>query len=313
MNTTFMITGGAGRVISAIPALENFHTLNPDNDFKVIADWSELYHHHPLLHDRTINHDDQPLFEPHVLNNFLVSPEPYHLYDYYHNHVSLCQAFDIEINGTATQSSYKPNLYVSPDEDGHSLLILEEIKCMAAKDKVIVIQPFGSSSCYNPWYKNILDDTGRGITGRCFDKIVDRLSNHVALLFFGPPELWKQTNKKTFNIFPNNPSLRDYTSLIANCDYFVGCDSVGQHIARSLDKPGLVLMGGTIESNVSYPDYSKFKFYRKPNTAPTYNPLRFSPYDNSCADQNNKSLTDFTEEDIDSIVQLILESLDARQ
>ena len=36
MNKTFIINGGAGRVISAIPALEKFHRKNPENDFKVL-------------------------------------------------------------------------------------------------------------------------------------------------------------------------------------------------------------------------------------------------------------------------------------
>ena len=35
-NTTFVISGGAGRVVTAIPALEKYHRLNPDDDFKVL-------------------------------------------------------------------------------------------------------------------------------------------------------------------------------------------------------------------------------------------------------------------------------------
>jgi len=56
MNKTFYINGGAGRVISAIPALEKFHYLNPNNDFKVlVAGWESLYYSHPLLQNRTFS------------------------------------------------------------------------------------------------------------------------------------------------------------------------------------------------------------------------------------------------------------------
>ena len=36
MNTTFLLSGGAGRIIAAIPALEKYHRLNPDDDFRVV-------------------------------------------------------------------------------------------------------------------------------------------------------------------------------------------------------------------------------------------------------------------------------------
>ena len=37
MNTTFVLNGGAGRVIASIPALEKFHRLNPQDDFKILV------------------------------------------------------------------------------------------------------------------------------------------------------------------------------------------------------------------------------------------------------------------------------------
>jgi len=55
-NTTFIITGGAGRVIAAVPALEKFARLNPDDDFKVLVyGWESLFWSHPLLQDRTFS------------------------------------------------------------------------------------------------------------------------------------------------------------------------------------------------------------------------------------------------------------------
>jgi len=36
MNKTFIINRGAGKVITAIPALEKYHKLNSNNDYRII-------------------------------------------------------------------------------------------------------------------------------------------------------------------------------------------------------------------------------------------------------------------------------------
>ena len=36
-STAFFINGGAGRVITSIPALEKFHEENPDDDFVIVC------------------------------------------------------------------------------------------------------------------------------------------------------------------------------------------------------------------------------------------------------------------------------------
>ena len=48
MNTTFIINGGAGRVVASIPVLEKFARLNPDDDFRIlISGWENLFWSHP--------------------------------------------------------------------------------------------------------------------------------------------------------------------------------------------------------------------------------------------------------------------------
>ena len=37
MPTVFVIDGGAGRAIAAIPALRKFHRLNPKKDFRILV------------------------------------------------------------------------------------------------------------------------------------------------------------------------------------------------------------------------------------------------------------------------------------
>ena len=63
-NTTFVFSGGAGRTIAAIPALEKYARLNPDDDFKVlIHGWCDLYWSHPILQDRTFDVNQKGSFE----------------------------------------------------------------------------------------------------------------------------------------------------------------------------------------------------------------------------------------------------------
>lgn len=303
-----MIDGGAGRVICAIPALENYLKNNPDDDFKIlVSGWSLLLHSHPTLASRVFATEEPNVFTNHILHNRCVHVEPYHLYEYYHDHISLSCAFDILINNSS-QEDYKVDLYVDPHEDTQMLELIEEFKLTSCKDKVVVIQPFGSSSILTET-SEIVDPSGRGLPVEVLDQIVDQISKEAIVVYFGVPELWKYTNKKTHHIFPINPSLRDYMALVANCDYFIGCDSVGQHMARSFDKKGTVLMGGTFESNVSYPNYENFKFYRKPGTRPVFNPMRISPESSMQAEEANKDLMNFTPQEVNSIVSMIMEHM----
>jgi hypothetical protein len=146
MHTTFMINGGAGRVISAIPALEKFARLNPKNDFRVIVHgWQDLFWSHPLLQARTVGIHQKNVFTDYVKSHMLVCPEPYYLHDYYNQKINLAQAFDREINQTIKHDDLsKPNLYLSTYEQFHVKRIIQEFKHMHNKNKVVVFQPYGS-------------------------------------------------------------------------------------------------------------------------------------------------------------------------
>ena len=53
--------------------------------------------------------------------------------------------------------------------------------------------------------------------------------------------------------YPND--IRHYVAAVSQCDYFVGIDSSGQHIARSFNIPGSIIMGGSNTVNTTYPDF----------------------------------------------------------
>jgi hypothetical protein len=302
MNTTFLISGGAGRVIAAIPALEKFHRLNPNDDFKVlIYGWESLYWNHPVLQHRTYSVDQKGIFDLIVKNTKLVSPEPYHNYDYYNQNINLVQAFDREINWTNDHADLAaPNLYCHSVEMRTAHKMIEETKQQKNKKKFVVFQPYGSGI-------QMSNDRPADSSGRSLDvddalELGRLLSQDALVLYFGPNDFIHPGDNFMLNAkdIPG-ADLRFYMSMIAQCDYFVGVDSVGQHMARAFNKPGLVIMGSTFEQNVSYPDY--FKFYRN-GIKPTYNPIRIGGVDCEFADRANDNIMTFNEQQINEMYSI---------
>lgn len=291
MNKTFIINGGAGRVISAIPALEKFARLNPDNDFRVVIHgWESLVWSHPLLQNRTYGIQNKGIFEQVFKDRYTVCPEPYFLHGYYNQHLSMAEAFDREINLTDDHSDLdKPNLYISTFEKNSAQKIIREHKAEKKKMYSVVVQPYGSSM--KIMHDRPFDTSHRSMDVDQYLSMVQDLSKHAVVYYFGPEELRHPGDEFSIPLSNFNPDLRMFMSLIACSDYFIGCDSVGQHIARAFDKPGTVLMGSTFDKNVTYPEH--FDIVRKPNRNPVYNPIRFGGVDSDLADRLNDGIMDF--------------------
>ncbi len=308
MNTTFTINGGAGRVIAAIPALEKFHRLNPKNDFRVIVHgWQDLYWSHPILQPRTIGIHQKNIFEEYVKNYNLVCPEPYYIHDYYNQKISLAEAFDRQINNTTDHKDLeKPNLYISTYERTSVQRIVEEFKQIHKKNKVVVFQPYGSTMTISN--NRPYDISNRSLDVDDYLKIGKFLNDKDCLIFFfGNRELKHPGDNFSADLTNFNPELRMYMALISECDYFVGCDSVGQHMARAFDKPGSVFMGSTFEKNVSYPDH--FKFFRKQGQDPVYSPIRLGGVESDFTDRLNDGIMNFSANEINESCQVILKDI----
>lgn len=305
-NTSFLISGGSGRVITAIPALEKFARLNPDDDFKVLVHgWDMMYWSHPLLQEKTFEVSQKGIFENYIKGYNLVAPEPYHVYGYYNQEKSLAEAFDEIINKTDDHSDLdKPNLYISYEETAKIKSNLESFKEQVKQNKIIAFQPFGSGARLE---NNLfIDSSGRSMYPEDFATLCKHLSQYAGIVYFGPPDLF-QFSGCTHAFCPPMADLRMYMAVIKECDYFLGCDSVGQHMARAFDKKGLILMGSTFEKNVSYPEY--FKFYRNKNVRVKYNPIRIGGLDCQLADRTNDGAMKFDETQLKEIFTMIGEDL----
>jgi len=306
MNTTFMISGGAGRVICAIPALEKYAINNPDDDFKVIVHgWEFLLWGNPILQNRTFGMGHKGMFDQLIKQNKLVVPEPYHRWSYYNQKKSMIECFDEEINGTDTHNDLQPpRLFTKKSERNFISSIFTKAKLEKSKNKVIVFQPYGSTMSVVGG--RAVDPSSRSLDVDHAMNIAQELSKHAVVVYFGDEQFISPKDHFMMNLHPMKPDLRMFMTAIQMSDYFIGCDSAGQHIARAFDKPGTVVMGSTFEKNVSYPDH--FKFFRS-NIQPVYNPIRIGGIDCDLSDIINESIMDFSRDDIDTLCKQVINDI----
>lgn len=307
MNTTFIISGGAGRVVTSIPALEKYHRLNPTDDFKVLVHgWHQLFWSHPLLQNRTYDANIKGTFEYHIKDNNVVVPEPYHLHSFFNQQKNMCMAFDEIINQTNDHSDLsKPNLYTSDFEFNQTAQIFNEIKQNNPNKKIVVFQPFGSGCKLINNYP--FDGSHRSLSPINYKKISEAIKD-IAVVIYASSRDVKASDDTNIDISNWNPYFRVMPGFIQQCDYFVGCDSVGQHVARAFEKPGTVIMGATNDINFSYPDF--FNVVRTDKKDPVYNPWRLSDADVDFIDRTNQGIMDFDNEEIDQIIHVIRSDLE---
>ena len=138
------------------------------------------------------------------------------------------------------------------------------------KHQTIVINPYGSTAQVSP--VGVYDDSFRSLPESMFIKLSKLLVEDYNVIYMGYQHLVPEDGIKYLCVPETDLHIRDWMGVISQVDYLVGCDSVGQHIARSVGTKGCVIMGGTDEVNMSYPDHFRI-FQRK---KPVYSPMRVS-------------------------------------
>jgi hypothetical protein len=304
MNTTFIITGGAGRVVCAMPALEKYARLNPNDNFNIIVHgWESLFWSHPILQNRTIGAHQKNTFDALIKQTQVRIPEPYQVYGFYNQHLHLAEAFDQEINHTDNHSDLNYNcLYLSEIEREAAKELIENYKSEKKKKRAIVFQPYGSG--VDIINGKPLDHSNRSLSQERSLKLIQEMSKNAVVLNASKPEHRNRADLLSVQFDdPSSNYFRRLMGLIYHCDYYVGVCSVGQHIARAFNKPGLILMGGTHEKNYSYPEH--FDIYRKSDRTPVYSPWRLSDVDVDFSDRTNDEIMNFTDSEMKEIIDII--------
>lgn len=305
--TIFYIDGGAGRVITAIPALLKYARLNPNKDWAVlIPAWDYLYWGIPELQDRTYGVDTKGVFDNVVYEaDNIITPEPYRVPAYFRQEISLAEAFDREINHTTDHSDLGPPVMIfNKQEVAVAKATIANLKNMQKRQKTVVIQPYGRGAKVEQ--EEIMDDESRSLDGRSYLSLVKRLAQRYNMIFFGEPQFQQKADTYAANY---TCDLRQWGALIQESDYFIGVDSVGQHMARALGKPGTVLIGSTFAKNTTYPDY--FNIIEKPGLK-KYSPIRITGLDSVLANRLNENTMKYSEKEITELYNNIVSDIEKK-
>lgn len=305
--TIFYIDGGAGRVLTAIPALLKYHRLNPTADWAVlIPAWDFLYWGIPELQDRTYGVDTKGVFDSVVHgSDKIITPEPYRNPAYFRQEISLAEAFDREINNTTDHSDLgAPVMYFNKQETMVAKATISDLKNIQKRQKTVIFQPYGRGAKIER--EEIMDEESRSLDGRSYLSLVRKLAQRYNMIFFGEPQFQQKADTFAANY---TCDLRQWGALIQESDYFIGVDSVGQHMARALGKPGTVLIGSTFAKNTSYPDY--FNIIEKPGVK-KYSPIRITGLDSVLANRLNENTMKYSDKEINEIYENIVRDIEKK-
>ena len=297
MKTTIIIDGGLGRQITAIPALEKYVKKNPDTII-ISHFWTQIVYGNPILQDKIYDVSTKGLFDI-VKDSKIIRPEPYYNTDYINGRINLIDAFNQEINQDNEKLSI-PKLYLTYVE-----LEIGRNKIQPNHQKVLCFQPFGSTANFSK--DSVIDTSIRSLTKDAMLHIIHRMKKaNIKVALYDDRQIPFLNYDDVLNM--GQGSCRDWAGVIANCHYFLGVDSSGQHIARTFNIPGVVIIGGTNANNISYPDH--FTIIEKDNAInKKYMSLRLCDFDYKMSEFYNGDLMNFDKNDIDQICDLVINNI----
>ena len=271
----YFINGGAGRVLCSLPAFEKL--AETDQDFVIVAEGgTDFFKGHPILHKKVYDIWHKGLFEEHLKHRDLVTPEPYRIWEYFNQKCNLAQAFDIAINNQGIRNLSDPKIYLNKMEMATGYNFVQEVKSKTGFDKVLVVQPFGRG--VENLGDFIIDAPSRSFHLNDIVDIINELKKEYAIVLMNEfPIALELTDTSKYPVaMPQISDIRIWASIIDVADHFLGCDSVGQHIAKSLGKSATVVTGSTFPVNISYPDSKDFDIFDVGAEKRVYSPIRVS-------------------------------------
>ena len=304
MTTIISLDGGLGRIITAIPALLKYHKNHPDEEWYItIPGWEFITWGIPELQERTFSPEAKGTFDLFWKADRVISPEPYRLPAYYRNKISLREAFDVCINNSTDHSDLPPmQLKLSMQEKRTAYDIIKRSKKKHPKGKTIVIQPYGSTATPHP--SGVFDDSLRSMPQKMLDYFIDNLSKNYNLIYMGAKDFH---DIRTYKPDPD-PQLRDWAAIIEAADYFIGCDSCGQHMRKAFNKKASVVIAGTHKTNTTYDDFHIIE-----RDVPFYpDSMRISGFQSHMSSRLNEPRINFSQEEIEKAYQEIIENIEGK-
>ena len=295
----FFVNGGAGRVIASIPALELYAETH--DDFVIVAEGGmNFFKGHPVLDKYAYDHWHKNLFEDKIKDRDCMTPEPYRRWHYYNQKCNIAQAYDMEINGLDEPRDLPtPKIKLSKTEAINALNLVEQIKAKTKKDKVIVVQPFGRGAEVQGEY--IIDQSSRSFHQRDIVEVINNLRKDYGVIIMS--EFQFVVDPPDSNMIPcawPQADIRVWAGIIECADHFLGCDSVGQHIAKSVATTVTTVIGATFPVNISYPEDRNFDIIDIGKGKRVFQPLRLTAEDYQ--DMMNDECMKMKKEDVQSVI-----------
>lgn len=285
------INGGAGRVLCSIPALQKL--AETDKDFIIVSEsYDGFFKGNPELHKRFYFPNHKNLFADILKHSDCVTLEPYKVFEYYNQKCSLIQAFNKELNG-ALEETEPAKIYFTPTEINKGKQSIDQARELSGKKKIVVIQPTGSGVKDSDG-GTYVDESGRSIKSGDLNKLINSISDEYGVFIMSDNKI--ALDKEVGSLATD---LREWAAIINSADYFIGCDSVGQHIAASVGTPSTVILGSTFPENISYPKLKNFKIIDLGKENRIYSPIRLCQ--DEIAEMNNSDLINFRENTISLI------------
>ena len=290
----FFVNGGAGRMITSVPAFEKYEQESEDKDFIIVCEGgTDVFKGHPTLDSKTYDVWHKGLFKDYLKNREIVTTEPYRIWEYYNQQCSIAQAFDIQINNKGIRELPKPTLRLSKDELLNGRQVVTQVKQKLKKEKLVVLQPFGRGIEYID--ETLVDRTARSFELKDTKQIIKKLQeNGFAVILMSEFKIDMIDAKLKDEVaMPENVSFRIWAAIIKYADHFLGCDSLGQHLSYIMETPSTVVTGSTYPINVSYPDCKYFDILDMGEVSREYSPIRILPDERvNHMNENIMSMTD---------------------
>jgi len=306
-SSAFFINGGAGRVICSIPAFEKYAEEHPEDNFIIVCEGGmDFFKGHPILHNKAYDVWHKGLFEEHLKQRNCLSPEPYRVWEYYNQKCSLTQAFDICFSNKGIRDLPSPKIYHNKQEVVEAFNILQEIKSATRLDKAIIIQPFGRSVQNTSEF--VVDPSSRSLTLNDTIEIVNEIKTEYAVILMSEfPVTFSDNNNDSKVATPQIPNIRVWSALFEMVDHFLGCDSLGQHIAKAVGLQSTIICGATFPINISYPQDPNFEIVDLGKDTRVYSPIRLTAEEEQ--DRLNDEIMEMTDEQRRSVIDKIKKKL----